>query len=92
MDPLLGTGVALLLAMVGYVYWRIPFHTLGKGRVLLVRGVLAIVGLAVGYVMAASHGLHRPSALAVFLATFAGVHVPAAVILFVKHARGSGKS
>ena len=92
MDPLLGTGVALLLAMAGYVYWRIPFHTAGKRRVVLLRAVLAVVGLSVGAVMAASHGLQRPSALVVFLAAFAGVHFPAAVILFVKHARGSGKS
>jgi hypothetical protein len=92
MDLLLGTGVALLLTLVGYVHYRIPFHTAGASRVLLTRGVLALVGLALGAVMALSYGADYPSALLVFLAGFGAVHFPAAVILFVKHARGSGRT
>ncbi len=62
MDLLLGTGVALLLTLVGYVHYRIPFHTAGASRVLLTRGVLALVGLALGAVMALSYGADYPRA------------------------------
>lgn len=54
--------------------------------------VLALVGLALGYVMAASYAGDRASALLVFLIAFGAVHVPAAFILFLRRARGEGRS
>ena len=92
MDLLLGALAAALLVVAGYAHFRIASHTAGARRAVLTRGVLALVGLALGYVMAASYAGDRASALLVFLIAFGAVHVPAAFILFLKRARGEGRS
>jgi hypothetical protein len=82
---------ALLLTAAGYAQYRIAFHTAGRSRVLLLRTVLAVVGVLLGAVSAA---LVRDPAFAVvaFLQGFGAVHVPAAFILFFKRARHEGRS
>jgi hypothetical protein len=84
-------ATAALLGAAGYAQYRIPFHTAGRPSVRLTRGVLATLGLAVGFVMAASHPDPALQPL-LFLAGFGAVHLPAAAILFVKRARGAGRS
>lgn len=83
---------ALLLALAGYAQYRIGHHTATRSKALLTRAVLALVGIALGYVGAATYPEDRVAVLLAFLAGFGVVHAPAAVILFVKRARGEGRS
>lgn len=84
---------ARLLTAAGYAQLRIAQSTKSARAALITRLLLALVGLAFGYVTAAqSSAVSYASALAAFLAGFGAVHFPAAVILFVKRARGEGRS
>jgi hypothetical protein len=84
-------ATAALLAAAGYAHYRIPFHTAGRARALAAHSVLAVVAAAFGYVMSA-YAQTGAGAWLSFLAGFGAVHVPAAIILFVKRASGAGKS
>ena len=70
--------------------YRIPFHTAKQADVVLTRGVLAGIGAALGLAALSFVGGAPP--VLVFAVVFGMVHVPAAVILFVKQLRGSGKT
>jgi hypothetical protein len=83
-------AAVLLLVIAAYAQYRIPGHTRGAMRALAARLILVIVGVAFGYVAARSYP--DDGRLLVFLCGFGAVHLPAAVILFVKHSRGSGKT
>ncbi|MGD2140273.1 MAG: hypothetical protein PVH25_07765 [Burkholderiales bacterium] len=85
------TGVMLTVA--GYAHYRIPAYTRGIGKRALLHSVLIIVGIGCGYVSAARIAPFGGSA-AVFLllSGFGLVHVPAAIILFIKQQRGEGRS
>ena len=83
---------ALLMTGAGYAQYRIPFHTEGTTRIAITRGVLAVVGLAFGYVGATAAGVQGGLAVLLFLIGFGLVHAPAAVILFIKRGAGAGKS
>jgi hypothetical protein len=84
-------ATAALLAAAGYAHYHIPFHTAGRARALVAHGVLIVVAAAFGYV-ASAHAQTRGEALLSFLAGFGAVHLPAAIILFLKRAGGAGKS
>jgi hypothetical protein len=94
MEILVLTGVAaLLLAAAGYAQYRIPRHTAGNTKVIVARAILAVVGAAFGYVMSTVYIETRGfAAVLVFLIGFGLVHLPAALILFMKRSRGTGKS
>ena len=86
----------MLLAAVnvlaaGYAHRQIPRFTAGARRVLFTRLFLIGVGIALGYVAASEMSGTLPALLA-FLIGFGAVHLPAAMILFVKRARGAAKS
>jgi hypothetical protein len=81
----------MLLAVAGYAQWRIGYHTVAS-RVALTRGLLAAVAIAFAFVTTAAAGAKGLMALLAFLAGFGIVHVPAALILFFKHARHEGRS
>ena len=83
-------ATAGLLAAAVYAQYRLPRHTSGARKALAARAVLAAVGAAFGYVMA--YAQSGPGAWLAFFAGFGAVHLPAAVILFVKGARGAVKS
>ena len=80
-----------LLCVAAYAQYRIPFHTAGRARAALTRGVLALVGVLLGYV-AASQAPDRSIAMVLFAQGFGVVHVPSALILFFKRARQEGRS
>jgi hypothetical protein len=82
---------AVMLTVAGYAQYRIPLHTSSSAQAALTRIVLVLVGLAFGYVSTAYADTPTNSVLA-FLAAFGLVHVPAAMILFLKRVRGDGKS
>lgn len=81
---------ALLCAVAFYVQKQIPFFTKG-GRIVIARAILLAVGVGFGLTAAANIGNFRSRLLA-FLIGFGLVHVPAAIILFIKGKRGEGKS
>jgi hypothetical protein len=75
-----------------YAQRRIPRHTAGAAKIGLARMLLIATGLASGYVAATSFGHDGMLALLAFVVRFGAVHVPAALILFIKTERGAGKS
>lgn len=82
---------ALLLAAAAYVHVRIPSFTKAGIRVLVTHVLLLLTGAGFGLLSTAYVAGRAPQVLA-FLVGFGLVHVPAAVILFVKSRRGSGQS
>jgi hypothetical protein len=84
-------AAALLVATAAYAQYRIRFHTVAS-RVALLRGVLALLGIVFGAVTTATSGAQGITALFAFIAGFGVVHVPAAIILFLKRLRHEGKS
>lgn len=83
---------AFLLAIAGYAQLRIADFTAGAGRIAAARAALVLTGIAFGYVATLRFADANVPPLVVFLAGFGLVHVPAALILFVKRRRGSGKT
>ena len=82
----------LVLAGALYAQHRIPRHTASPRAALLTRAGLIVLGLVFGYVAAdnlSEAGMPPPL---IFVIGFGAVHVPAALILLIKHAAGTGKS
>ena len=86
---LLALLTAALLPVAAYAQYRTRYHTRGPRDALMARALLAAVGVAFGFVTATVYtrtsGLDQVLA---FLSGFGAVHVPAAVILFIKRRRG----
>lgn len=81
----------LLLAAAVYVQWQVPAYTKAGAKVALTRALLIAVGIGFGLTSAAYVSGRLPQMLA-FTIGFGLVHMPAAVILFIKGRRGEGKS
>jgi hypothetical protein len=84
---------ALLLVVAGYAQWQIPAFTRSERGAMATRMLLMLLGIAVGVALARS-AQQRPdmATYALFFAGFGLVHVPAALILFLKRQRHEGKS
>jgi hypothetical protein len=82
-------GVLLILAV--HVQRRIAVFTLGSANIFIARLVLLVVGTLFGWIGAAAEGDTLRQILQ-FVIGFGIVHIPAAVILFIKGQRGAGKS
>ena len=86
-------GAIGMLCIAAYAQIRVPAHTAGVEKIAWTRGILILVGLAVGYVGVRTYQEpFGPRAVLAFVIGFGLAHVPAAVILFLKRERGSGKS
>jgi len=83
---------ALVLAATLYAQHQIPRYTASPRAALLMRAGLIVLGLVFGYVAADNFGEAGVFPLLTFLIGFGAVHVPAALILFIKRAGGTGKS
>lgn len=83
---------AVLVMTAVYTHVRLPRYTAGSRKLLLTRAVLVLTGLGFGLVSAAGYADDPVRTLFAILIGFGAVHAPAAVILFVKQARGAGKS
>ena len=59
---------------------------------MLTRIGLAALGLVFGYVAADNFSAAEAPGMLTFLIAFGAVHVPAALILFIKRTAGAGKS
>lgn len=88
---LMAVSAVLFLMVVIYVQRKIPQFTKPGGRVLMTRLFLFLVALAFGWLVSVNlqDGLAQTLA---FLSGFGLVHVPAAIILFIKSRRGAGRS
>lgn len=89
--PLMALLAALLLVIVAYVQKQIPAFTKGGAKIALARALLMLVGIGFGLTVAL-YVQGTLLQLLAFLVGFGIVHVPAAIILFVKGRRGEGKS
>lgn len=81
----------LLLAVALYAHRQIAFFTQGSANIFVVRSILLIVGMLFGWISTVDNGSPLVTLLR-FLIGFGVVHIPAAVILFIKGQRGAGKS
>ncbi len=82
----------LVLAAAAYAQHQIPRFTESPRAALLTRLGLLVLGIVFGYIAADTfHDAGVPGVLP-FLLGFGAVHVPAALILVFKRARGAGKS
>jgi predicted membrane protein len=88
---LLSISAIVLLIVAGYVQYRIPNFTRRRSDANLTRAVLLLVGVAFGY-LCTRYALARIDAYLAFLSGLGLVHLPAGVILFLKRARGEGRS
>jgi hypothetical protein len=92
MGLILGALLALLLlTLVAYVQLQLARFTKPGARILLTRLFLFLVAAAFGWTAAANVEGALEQSIA-FLIGFGIVHIPAAVILFIKSKRGEGKS
>ena len=82
----------VFLAAAAYAHYRIPRHTSGTAKIMVSHVVLGAVGVAFGYVSATTLSYENVPVVLIFLVGFGLVHVPAAIILFIKRERGTGKS
>lgn len=82
---------AVLLPLTVYAQSSIGRYTAVPAAAALMRGVLLAVGGALGYI--ATHVADTPLLALLYFAIGLGiVHVPAALILFMKRAGNAGKS
>lgn len=92
MEMLIQVILALLLVTAAvYVQNQVPVFTRGRARIMVTRMILVLVGVAFGFTGAGYVSGYLPQLLA-FLIGFGLVHVPAAIVLFIKGKRGEGKS
>lgn len=81
----------VLLIGAGYAQYMLPLYTRGQRRVIATRLLLIIAGVA--FDLAGARQMHGyPAQLLAFLTGIGLVHLPAAIILFIKSRRGAGKS
>jgi hypothetical protein len=92
MATLIQVILALLLMTAAlYVQKQVPVFTKGRTKIMVTRTILVLVGTAFGLTGAGYVYGHLPQLL-VFLIGFGMVHMPAAIVLFIKGKRGEGKS
>ena len=93
MDLVLMVALAcVLMATALYAHTRIGRFTAGKFNAIAAHGILVVVGMAAGAVGALNYRAEPPLALLSMFVGFGVVHVPAAIILFFKQQRHSGKT
>lgn len=88
---LMGIFAVVMLAAAVYAHRELPVFTRGSANIMTARLVLLIVGALFGWLGAAAYEEPAGQILR-FCIGFGMVHVPAAVILFIKGRRGAGKS
>jgi hypothetical protein len=92
MEILLQGILALLLLMAAaYAHRQIPVYTKGRTRIIIARAILLLAGTGFG-MTGAAYAYGRLPQLIAFLIGFGMVHIPAAIILFIKNKRGAEKS
>lgn len=75
------------LAAATYAQYRLAFHTTTQAHLWFTRLLLLGLGIAFGWVTSQRYPVQGVTEVLVFLSAFGVVHVPAAVILFIKRQR-----
>jgi hypothetical protein len=88
--PVMIAAAAMLLWTAAYAQLRIARYTASARAAAATRALLAAVGIAFGYVCVRIAGSIAPAL--VFATAFGIVHVPAAIILFLKREQHAGPS
>ena len=83
---------AVLIAAALYAHTRISRFTAGPRKATTAHAILIVVGIAAGTVGALIYRAEPLLALLSLLIGFGVVHVPAAIILFLKQQGHSGKT
>lgn len=86
---MLNLGAIVLCAVAAFAQWRISEFTATRTRVWITRAFLFALGVAVGFVTMRNV---QPGSIAWFLTGFGLVHVPPAIVLFLKGLRGEQPS
>jgi putative effector of murein hydrolase LrgA (UPF0299 family) len=81
-----------LLGIAAYAQWRIADFVLDEAQALLLRMLLLFLGVAVGVMLARTWLQSAAAPAAIFFTGFGLVHLPAAIILFLKGQRGEGRT
>lgn len=76
----------LSLAAAIYTQYRLPFLTASRNQAWWARAILMMTGVAFGFVAVKQIGSNESSLmqLLIFVAAWGLVHIPAAIILFLK--------
>lgn len=83
-------AVVLALALAAWVHYRLGFQIAGTGQLWAGRIMLLLVGAGFGWAMSQVYVDAQGLAAAwVFLTSFGVVHLPAAIILWLKKQRDS---
>lgn len=85
------TAILALLAMAAmiYVQYRLPVHTRNSGETWLLRVLLAITGIGLGWLcLLWFAGIPEGVRWIAFLLGFGVAHVPAFFVLYIKRKRG----
>lgn len=87
---LLMAGFSVAVAI--YAHYRLPFLTATRTQAAWARIILMLTGIAFGFVAVRQIGSHEAGwmQLLIFLAAWGWVHVPAAIILFLKQQQHKG--
>ena len=83
---------AVLLGIAAYAQWQIASFVLDEAHALVLRMLLLFLGVAVGVMLARTWLLADAEPAAIFFAGFGLVHLPAALILYLKGQRGEGRT
>ena len=75
-----------------YTHYRLPFLTTTRAQAGWARAILMLTGVAFGWVAVEQIGRHESGfmQLLIFVAAWGLVHVPAAIILFLKQQQRKG--
>jgi hypothetical protein len=87
---MLDLAAVVLCAVAAFAQWRVGEFTATRTRVWVTRAFLLALGVAVGVLTMRS--AQPPGSIAWFLIGFGLVHVPPAIVLFLKGLRGEQPS
>lgn len=89
-SPLLMAGFSVAAAI--YTHYRLPFLTATRTQAGWARAILMLTGVAFGFVAVQQIGRNESGLmqLLIFVAAWGLVHIPAAIILFLKQQQRQG--
>lgn len=80
--------LAITISATVYAHYRLPFHTPNRTQLWATRLLLIAIGMAFGWAMSDVYtDVQEGAAVLVFLSAFGVVHIPAAIILWIKRKR-----
>ena len=84
-------SAGVMVAAAAYAHHLVSRHIGHPQKLLLTRALLLLTGLAFGFVWAMNYPADPFLALLAFLVGLGAVHVPAAIMLFLRYGRGRAR-